>query len=206
MKVKICGLSRAQDVELACALGAWAAGFIFVEDSPRVVSPEAAAELRKKVAPGVLAVGVFSDAPKEEIVSIVARCRLDAVQLHGNETPLQCQGLGVPVFKRLSIHQAGDRELLKRYNAEGFLLEPERSPEQRRRGAVPTVAEQEAVWTEAASLGAQRVILAGGLNAGNVGRAIAAARPYAVDVSGGVESAPGIKDEAKLRAFFEAVQ
>lgn len=206
MRVKICGLTRAQDVELACDLGAWAAGFIFAPGSPRLISPAAAAELRKKVKPGTLAVGVFADAPKEEILSVIALCRLDAVQLHGMETPLQCQGLGAPVFKSLSVKQSQDLELLKRYNAEGFLLEPARSASQRAAGIVPGPTEQEAVWAAAAALGAHRVVLAGGLSSENVGRAISAAKPYAVDVSGGVESAPGVKDEAKLKAFFEAAK
>lgn len=200
MKVKICGLTRAEDVRLAVELGAWAAGLVFAP-SPRRLSVEKAKNLRGEIPRGVLAVGVFQDASREEILEAVRECSLDAVQLHGSESPEDCRGFPVPVFKAFSLKGEG-RPALKDYEVAGVLLEPER-----RAGTRPSLQAQRALWKAAAGLkGARMLILAGGLDPGNVAEAVRTARPGAVDVSSGVESGPGIKDPAKLRAFFEAVR
>lgn len=204
-KVKVCGVTRPQDAELACRLGAWAVGMIFVPKSPRNLTRSQALEIRKAIAPGILAVGVFVDSPRQEIEAITADCSLNAVQLHGSEEPSACLGFKIPVFKRVSLGATTDAGLLRLYGAAGYLLEPERTVEDRWKGAVPDARSQRSVWSLAKGLHeAGMIILAGGLNPGNLREAIAAARPDAVDVSSGVESAPGIKDPARLEAFFKA--
>lgn len=201
MKIKVCGLTREEDVRFACKLGAWAVGFVFAE-SPRRVSVEQAVMLRKAVAPGVLSVGVFVDAVPQFIASTIKTCRLDAVQLYGTETSAQREKLGVPVFKALFC---SDRLSLDAYaDCDKILLEPKRSLEDRRVGRAPGDAERMSCWAFARGTGGGKVILAGGLTAENVARAAEMAAPFAVDVSGGVEETPGKKSRAKLAAFFLA--
>lgn len=204
MKVKVCGLTRQEDVRLACALGAWAVGFVFAP-GPRQVTRKQVQSLRDAVIPGVLAVGVFVDAPREDILLALRDCRLDAIQLHGRETPQDCRGYSVPVFKALA--HSGETELsqFKAYKVDRFLLEPARTPEERSAGRGPSQPAQKACWRYADRARGFSIILAGGLRPDNVAQAAKAARPYAVDVSGGVESRPGRKDPARLEAFFQAL-
>lgn len=205
MKVKVCGVTRPQDAELACKLGAWAVGMIFVHDSPRSLKREQALEVRKAIAPGVLAVGVFANNARDEIHAIAEKCSLNAVQLHGSEMPKACLGFTVPVFKRVGLGPSIDVGMLRVYKVAGYLLEPERTVEDRWKGAVPDARSLQETWSVAKGLHeAGMIILAGGLNPGNLREAITAARPSAVDVSSGVENEPGIKDPAKMEAFFNA--
>ncbi len=205
MKVKICGLTREEDVRLAAASGAWAVGFVFAPGSPRLLTTEAAAPLRAEVPAGVLAVGVFADQPREAIMRAVARLRLDAVQLHGSETPQECAGYPVPVFK--GAPPALWPSVPGGYRVDAFLVEPARPLSDRVRGKGPSPAELHKAWEAALILGAYaKVILAGGLDPFNAREAAEAAKPYALDVSSGVESAPGIKDPNKVKAFFEALR
>ncbi len=202
-RIKVCGMTRARDVRLACRLGAWAVGFVFAK-SPRRVTIARARTLRRSVKRGVLAVGVFADAPREQVKEAAAKCRLDLVQLHGREKPEDCRGLGAPVIK--AVGPANSLKELQRFKVKRFLVEPGRSVRGRFKGAKLSPARMKAAWAFARRARKHQVILAGGLSAGSVAGAIKAARPYAVDVSSGVESSPGRKDAAKLRAFFEAVK
>ncbi len=203
MNVKVCGLTREHDVQLACSLGAWAVGFVFAS-SPRRVTVQRARELRRVVARGTLAVGVFVDAPRAEVLEAVRDCRLDAVQLHGNETPEECLGFPVPVIKGLAVSTEADLAALDRYKVARYLLEPARTLEERRRGVPPTLESRRACWSLAAKAKGS-ILLAGGLTPQNVAEAVRAAKPFGVDVSGGVEVSFGVKDPAKLKAFFAAV-
>lgn len=203
IRIKVCGMTRARDVRLACELGAWAVGFVMAP-SPRRLTLARARALRKSVKRGVLAVGVFVDAPKGEIIRAARLCRFDAVQLHGREKPEQCRDLTVPVFKALAPSRSV--RALQRYKVKGFLIEPGRSLKGRFKGAKPSPARLKKACLFARRARGRRIILAGGLSAENVAAAVQAARPYAVDVSSGVESKKGIKDPAKLRAFFDALR
>lgn len=192
MKVKVCGLTREEDVERACELGAWACGFVLAP-SPRRLDLARAARLREAVLPGVLAVGVFADASRDEVLLALRDCRFDLLQFHGRERPEDCLGYPVPVIKALPP-EAGLEAMSLYAGVERFLVEPPRArrePETLR-----------ACWRFAAQARGRSIILAGGLTPENVREAATTARPFAVDVSSGVESAPGVKDAARLEAFF----
>lgn len=206
MRVKVCGMTRSGDVELAVELGAWAVGLVLAPRSPRRLSVEQARRLRASVPVGVLAVGVFQAASREDVIAAVKSCRLDAVQLHGAR-PEACSGFSVPAYLALGVPRA-EIDPVHGSGVAGVLVEPVRSDADRRKGRVPGLAAQRAAWRVAREFKgkAPMVILAGGLTPENVAEAIAAAGPDGVDVSSGVEWAPGLKDPAKMRAFFQAVK
>jgi phosphoribosylanthranilate isomerase len=197
-RVKICGVTRAGDAELATELGASAVGFVFWPRSPRFIEPSRARDIVRSLPPFVTAVGVFVDQPAGHVKDVASVVGLGAIQLHGNEDVGFCRALGRRVIKAASVEQA--TVLAGFWPAEVTLLLDAVDAE-RRGGTGQTVD-----WEAAAALAARRrIILAGGLHAGNVGDAIRRVRPFAVDVSSGVEASPGVKDEARLRAFFAAV-
>lgn len=197
--VKVCGLTRSEDVTAAVMAGADALGFVFTA-SPRRVSIEKACELVSFIPDGVLRIGLFLDQEHSEIGKVVESVKLDILQFHGNEKERHCNIYGLPYLKavpmqsRLSIEQA-ERDYP---GASGLLLDSHEAGKPGGSGKVfdwsLTSARSKPLW------------LAGGLNAGNVGRAIDRVRPYAVDVSSGVESSPGIKDAARIDAFVSAVR
>ena len=197
--VKICGLTRLQDAELAAALGARALGFVFWPDSPRAVTAEAAKAIAARVPKDVTKVGVFVNEDIERVRTIVDEVGLDFAQLHGDETPEYCQRLDRKVIKAIGMRADGDAAFAS-FGSDVLLLVDAHDPAARG-GTGRTVD-----WDAARAIAAERpLILAGGLNAANVRLAIRSVRPYGVDVSSGVESAPGIKDPAKLRSFFEVL-
>ena len=193
MNVKICGITTADDARLAEAAGADAIGMIFVSGSRRELDVERARPIVAAVGPFVTKVGVFRDAPLDEVRAAVVRLRLDAVQLHGSEEPPYVAALrpDVAVIKALRFVRGMSVDDLDAYAADAVLLD----------GAVP--GSGRAFDWEAASAvaGHPRLVLAGGLDPANVAGAIAAMRPYAVDVASGVEASPGRKDHVKVRAF-----
>ena len=193
MRVKICGVTRPGDARRAAKLGAWAVGMIFVPETPRFLSIARARRVRAAIPKGVLAVGVFRDPAREELLKVVRELRLDAVQIYG-KVPT---GLRVPAFI------AGRSKLGPLDYA---FLEPERTDADRRAGRGPSERAQRAAWKASAAKKKSRVrvILAGGLTPENAAEAAAAAKPWALDVSSGVESRPGVKSAALLRAFFAA--
>lgn len=200
-RIKICGMTREEDVAAAVSAGADAVGFIFAP-SPRRVEIETAARLAAAVPPPVGRVGVFVDAPITEIVEAVERCGLTAVQLCGSEPAEICDLLLVPAIKVIAVGtEFGWREAEPyRGHATAILLDT--YDPQRAGGTSQTFAWQEIGETP----GWAPFFVAGGLAPHNVRDCIIALRPYAVDVSSGVESAPGIKDHDKIRAFCEAVR
>lgn len=201
MRVKICGLTRREDALAAVAAGADALGFIFYEPSPRHLSLPAAAEIIRAVPPFVAKVGVFVDAEAAFIQRAVAECGLDTVQLHGAEPPEFCRQFAVPVIKAFRIRDRDSLRALPAYDTVAWLLDSFVPGKPGGTGA-------QFNWdlaAEAKKLGCP-IILAGGLTPENVAAAVAKVRPYAVDVSSGVESAPGRKDEAKVRAFIAAAK
>jgi phosphoribosylanthranilate isomerase len=201
-RVKICGVTRLEDARLAVELGASALGFNFYRPSPRSVSPAAAAAIIRTLPPFVVAVGVFADEADAEHVAAVAReARVAAVQLHGPRL-LAVDGKlrEYPVIRAVAVRDGFKLEELTGLAASAFLLDA--FDPQLIGGTGKTI--DWALAREAKRFGP--VILAGGLTPENVGQAIREVRPFAVDVASGVESAPGKKDAAKLRAFFAAVE
>lgn len=200
VKVKVCGITRAADAILASDLGASAVGFVFWEKSPRFIDPERARAIVSVLPPDVAPVGVFVDAPTQYLTDVVAHVGLAAVQLHGEETPEVCHNLPYRVMKSVSVRDAADDERLTRWPASIMVLLDATDPV-RKGGTGRTID-----WGIAARVSARRrVFLAGGLTVSNVGEAVRRVRPYAVDVSSGVEATPGVKAPDRVQAFFEAV-
>lgn len=199
-KVKVCGITRREDALLAADLGASAVGFVFWPHSPRYVEPEAAAEIARALPADVAPVGVFVDAPLDDVRRIAARVGLAAVQLHGDEPATLCDGLPYRVLKAVPVAGAATCAAAERVPRRITVLLDARDPV-RRGGTGRTVD-----WGVAAEVAAgRRIFLAGGLDPGNVGEALRTVRPYGVDVSSGVETRPGRKDAGRLRVFFEEV-
>ncbi|MGO9257725.1 MAG: phosphoribosylanthranilate isomerase [Bryobacteraceae bacterium] len=193
MIVKVCGITNAEDAELACAAGATAIGFNFYALSPRYIVPELAAAIRTP--PGVRRVGVFVNEARETVERIARAAALDVAQLHGDETPADYPA-GLAVWKATRV--AGPLNALPFLNCpiEALLLD---GPA----GAKYGGSGKSFQWRLAA-YSPMRVILAGGLDASNVAQAIAAARPWGVDACSRIESAPGRKDPVKMTAFLAA--
>jgi phosphoribosylanthranilate isomerase len=197
--VKICGITRPQDAALAAGLGASALGFVFWPNSPRCVSTGTAKVIAATVPATVLKVGVFVDQPVEEVARIMDDAALDVAQLHGHESPEYCRELKRTIFKSVAITDNGSIHI-DGFDADVVLLVDAHDPA-RFGGTGRTVN-----WDAARQIAAaRRTILAGGLNAANIKLAVRSVRPYGVDVSSGVESAPGVKDPNRLRSFFEAL-
>jgi phosphoribosylanthranilate isomerase len=194
--VKICGITRVEDAEAAVALGANALGFVFWPKSPRYVDPYRARAIVASLPPFVSAVGLFVNQPPSHIANVASLARLGAVQLHGDETPDDAAALGRPVVRALTLHATGQD--LDRWPTRVTILLDAHDPE-RRGGTGRTID-----WDLAASVARRRrILLAGGLNPDNVAAAVDRVRPFGIDVSSGVESAPGVKDVGRLRALFE---
>ena len=203
-KVKICGTTRLEDAELAIGHGAWALGFILWPQSKRYVEPGVAAGIVRQIRRQVETVGVFVNQPLDEIAGLVDALGVTHVQLHGDEGPSFCsavaQRTGAKVIKAVRIGHAADLRDLERYHTDFHLLDT--SKEGLYGGTGKTWD-----WGLVANRRAKvPVILSGGLTSENVADGIAAVKPWGVDVASGVEASPGIKDPAKLAAFFNAVQ
>jgi len=202
VRVKICGVTTREDALLACELGADAVGLNFFPESPRCISPHAAERIVRSLPPFVAAVGVFVNWKPAAVVALAKALRLSAAQLHGEETPHEVGELATEfkVIKALRPDQQTKLSSLAVYRGvSAFLLDAAYTSGYGGSG-VP------ADW-DFARIAAQshRVILAGGLTSKNVAEAMRKVRPYAVDVASGVESKPGKKDKAKLKAFFAEV-
>jgi phosphoribosylanthranilate isomerase len=200
-RVKVCGIRRIEDASLAVELGASALGFIFWPSSPRFVEPDRARDIVASLPPFVASVGVFVDQPADYVADVARALKLSLVQLHGREAVGDYVSRGLRVVKAVAVGpQTGAEQAVLRLPADVGVLLDAHDPI-RRGGTGQTID-----WEQAGRLARTRaVILSGGLNADNVKSAIAAVRPHAVDVSTGVESRPGVKDEGKLRGFFAAV-
>jgi phosphoribosylanthranilate isomerase len=200
MRVKICGITRLQDALAAMDCGADALGFIFAPASRRFISPETAREITRRIPPFVTTIGVFVDSHEEEVRRIVECSGVGAAQFHGSETPAFLRKFSFPVYKAFRVAANFDNGILRDYPGAAFLLDASAEGEHGRTG-------QTFDWSVAArSAKYGNIILAGGLTPENVARAIGQARPYAVDVSSGVETSPGIKDPGKIASFMKAVR
>ncbi|MDH4585360.1 phosphoribosylanthranilate isomerase [Pseudomonas sp. BN415] len=198
VRIKICGITRIEDALAAVAAGADAIGFVFYAKSPRAVTPAQARAIVAALPPFVTTVGLFVDMPRAELTQVLAEVPLDLLQFHGDESPEACAGYGRPYIKALRVKPGDDiAAAISSYpEASGILLDtfvqgtPGGTGEAFDWGLVPQIA-------------AKPLILAGGLTPENVGEAVRQVRPYAVDVSGGVEACKGIKDAAKIQAFIQ---
>ena len=200
MFVKICGLTRAGDVEAALAAGADAIGLNFWPRSKRHVSPGAAAPLAALARGRARVVGVFVNADAAEINAVAAAVDLDVVQLHGDEAPALAAQLTRPLWRAVRVASATSLDEIEAWpGAEAFLLDSA--------SAGYGGSGQAFDWTLARTVATRvRVLVAGGLGPDNVAAAVRAARPWGVDVAGGVESAPGLKDQALMARFIQAAR
>jgi phosphoribosylanthranilate isomerase len=202
VRIKICGITNLEDALIAVGAGADALGFVFAAGSPRRVTPDTAARIAGRLPPFVARVGVFVNESAEKVRETAALCGLDTLQFHGCETPAFCREFApLKVCKAFRVESAASLESLPDYPVDAWLLDSFVPGQAGGTGAVFN-------WDLAAA--AQRhgrpLVLAGGLTPGNVAQAIEQVRPYAVDVSSGVEAAPGRKDPARVIAFCEAVR
>lgn len=200
IRVKICGITNLDDALMAVAAGADALGFVFHPLSPRNIAPEAAAAIIREVPPFVQTVGLFVNMPLDYVNETAESARLDVVQLHGDEPPDYCRLVRRRVVKAFRVKDIDSLEPMKHYSVAGFLLDAWSPKVYGGTGMtfnwdIAKVAEQYGP-----------IILAGGLTPENVAQAVETVSPFAVDVSSGVESAPGKKDPEKVLAFIRHAQ
>jgi phosphoribosylanthranilate isomerase len=200
-RIKICGITRPEDAWRAAELGADAIGLVFYEPSPRNVSIEQASEILDILPPFVTSVGLFVNASADEIHNILELLNLDLLQFHGDEPPEFCASFDRPWIKAIRMAEGVDLQAeAERYaDAWGLLLDAYHP-------ALPGGTGESFEWERVPDDLPTSVILAGGLRAENVGEAIRTVRPYAVDVSGGVEAEKGVKDWGKMADFVAAVR
>ena len=200
-QVKICGLTSVADAQAAAAAGADLIGLMFYAGSPRHVSLAQAAEIARALPPFVLRVGVFVNPDEALVTRAIAECGLNLLQFHGDEPSAFCTQFGLMSVKALRVRDAASLQTLAEYHTDAFLLD---SYSAAGRGGTG----EQFNWdlAVAAQHWGKPIFLAGGLTPANVAAAVRQVRPFAVDVSSGVEAAPGKKDPAKMQAFIAAVR
>ena len=214
--VKVCGVTRLEDAELAAELGAWAVGMVFYEGSPRACSTEEARRIATALRRRVEVCGVFVNAPLDDVVQIADALGLTMLQLHGDEGPAYCaeagHRTGARVIKAVQVATAGDVRDVERFHTDYHLLDARATAPGRRelRGGTGEAFDWGLLAVRRSSV---PLILSGGLGPENAAEAILAAsrqghraRPFALDTASGTEAAPGRKDPERLRAFFDAVR
>src|SRR3954468_4125975 len=202
-RVKICGLTRLEDAHQAVELGAWALGMIFWPESPRACPIEQAEEIGAQLHRRVELAGVFVNAPLDEVATTADVCRFSMLQLHGDEGPAYCREAarrtGCKVMKAARVRGPADVTALRAFPTDFHLLDAYVAE-------TPGGTGESFNWELARRhRGPAPVVLSGGLTPDNVGEAIAVAAPFAVDSASGTEAEPGVKDPAKVGAFFRAV-
>ena len=201
MKVKICGITNLPDAVVAVEAGADALGFIFYPKSPRYISFENAALITRELPASILKVGVFVNASREDVLAAQQQCQLSVLQFHGEETPEYCAGFTSQTWKAFRVIGPETLNRLGAYRTTAWLLDAW-SP------AMPGGTGERFDWDLAveAQKGGRPIILAGGLTPENVMSAVQRVRPLGVDVSSGVEMAPGKKDPVKVKVFVSAAK
>lgn len=199
MKVKICGITNIEDALLSFKLGADAIGFIFYEKSKRFIEPELAADIISNLPPFLLKVGVFVNAPPNEINEISKRIKLNLIQLHGGEEQEQIDNVNLPVIKALRIKNDFNYATISQYKNCSILLD---AFDDENYGGTGKQFNWDAIPTELKS----KIILAGGVSFKNIKQIYKGINPYAVDISSSVEVSPGIKDHDKLKELFKEIK
>lgn len=199
VRTKICGLTRLEDAQAAIAAGADALGFVFFPDSPRFIAPARAQALVRRLPPFPARTGLFVNPDRRQVAAVLEQVPLDALQFHGDEAPDFCASFGRPYIKAVRMKEDVDLDAVRKQHAGAAALLLDSYAE-----TVPGGSGQTFDWRRAPAGLSLPLILAGGLTPDNVRHAIAQAgsRPYAVDVSSGVERRPGLKDMAKMTAFI----
>lgn len=201
VRVKICGVTRMDDALLAAELGACAIGFIFWPGSPRFIDPYRARPIAAALPPCVSPFGVFVDQPVEYVAGVAGLLALGAVQLHGGESVGDYAGIGHRLVKSIAVGEGFDAAGVTALPQHVTLMLDAHDPV--KRGGTGRAID----WSIAAAVArTRRTILSGGLTPDNAAAAVAQVRPYMIDVSSGVESAPGVKNHEKLRALFRALE
>lgn len=200
-RVKICGITRKEDAALCVSEGVDAIGLVFYGPSPRAVTSEQAVEIVDSLSPFITTVGLFVDADKNEVNEVLAKVKLDYLQFHGSEGVAYCEQFDRPYIKAIRMAEDTNVEVLAREykSASALLLDTYVAD-------VPGGTGQSFNWERVPETCSKPIILAGGLSPVNVAEAITIAKPYAVDVSGGVEQSKGIKDAAKIEKFIHEVK
>ena len=200
-RIKICGITRAEDARIAVDLGADAIGLVFYAPSPRNVGLDQARAIIAAIPPFVTVVGLFVDPAQDEVESVLRRCSLGLLQFHGDEEPDFCCRFRLPYIKAARVRANADlvQYLAPYHAAQGWLLD---AYHERLYGGTGEPFE----WDLIPRNLARPVILSGGLTPDNVGAAVRQVRPWAVDVSSGVEASKGVKDAAKIAAFIAGVK
>ena len=202
-RVKICGLTNVEEAIVAGTLGADAVGLVFYPRSKRALSIEDAVSIRQALPTFVSAVGLFVNPTEAQVETVLKQLHLDCLQFHGDETPQFCASFGLPYMKAIRVRDGLDleREMARFTTSSAILLD---SFDEQSAGGTGTSFDWE-VAARAVGGTQQRIVLAGGLDAQNVAAAIRQVQPYAVDVSSGVESAPGRKSPERMQTFFNEV-
>lgn len=199
-RIKICGITRPEDALAVAAAGADAIGLVFYAKSPRAVTIAQAQAIISVLPPFVTRVGLFVDASQEELDRILDQVELDVVQFHGNETLAQCESAGKEYMKAVRVQDTADiLAAIEKYPSASALLLDTYHP------SLPGGTGETFDWSKIPADLGKPVVLAGGLTADNVGLAVNSVKPYAVDVSGGVEQSKGIKSADKIAQFVAAV-
>jgi phosphoribosylanthranilate isomerase len=201
VKVKICGITSVADAQAAAAAGADMIGLMFYEGSPRHITLPQAVDISRSLSPFVQRVGVFVNPEEAQVMEAIAACGLHLLQFHGDETPDFCTQFGLMSVKALRVRDAASLAALANYQTDAFLLDAYSETGLGGTG-------EKFNWDlalEAQKFG-KPIFLAGGLTPENVAAAVRKVQPFAVDVSSGVESAPGKKEAAKVRAFIQAAK
>ena len=200
-KVKICGITSVADGLAAAEAGADMIGLMFATQSPRLISVPTAAEIARALPPFVLRVGVFVNPDEAQVMEAIAACGLNLLQFHGDEPSEFCTQFGLMSVKALRVKDADSLGALGKFHTDAFLLD---AHSKAGRGGTGEKFNWD-LAIEAQKFG-KPIFLAGGLTPANVAEAVTKVKPFAVDVSSGVESAPGKKDATKVRAFIQAVR
>ena len=201
VRIKICGITREEDAIAAAHLGVHALGFVFYEKSPRRIQPAAARNIIRRLPPFVTAVGLFVNADESFVRSVLAEVPLQLLQFHGDETATECERFGIPYLRAVRMRR--ETNLLQYAQqfaaAQGLLLDAHVE-------GIPGGTGQRFDWQWIPDNLSVPIVLSGGLNPDNVAEAVRQVKPWAVDVSSGVELSKGLKDHAKMKAFFDGVR